>query len=93
VRTGLWRTHARRANQLAQRIATAAGARLAHPVEANELFLKLGATGKALLRAQGFGFYDWGPVGGPEARFVVSWDQTQASVDALCQALTAIPAA
>jgi threonine aldolase len=87
VRTGLWRSHARRANHLAQHIAAAAGARLAHPVEANELFLDLGASGKAKLRAQGFGFYDWGPVSGPEARFVVSWDQTQASVDALCAAL------
>jgi threonine aldolase len=87
VQTGLWRTHARRANRLAQRIAAAAGAKLAHPVEANELFLELGVAGKAALRAQGFGFYDWGPAAGPEARFVVSWDQTQASVDALCAAL------
>lgn len=93
VQTGVWRAHAARANQLAQRIATAAGTRLAHPVEANELFLNLGATGKAALRAQGFGFYDWGPAAGPQARFVVSWDQTQASVDALCAALTAQPAA
>jgi threonine aldolase len=51
------------------------------------LFLELGVAGKAALRAQGFGFYDWGPAAGPEARFVVSWDQTQASVDALCAAL------
>jgi threonine aldolase len=51
------------------------------------LFLELGASGKAALRAQGFGFYDWGPAAGPEARFVVSWDQTEASVDALCAAL------
>jgi threonine aldolase len=87
VQSGLWRSHARRANRLAQRIAAAAGARLAHPVEANELFLDLGVVGKAALRAQGFGFYDWGPASGPEARFVVSWDQTQASVDALCAAL------
>jgi threonine aldolase len=87
VRTGLWRTHAQRANRLAQRVAAAAGTRLSHPVEANELFLNLGAAGKAALRAQGFGFYDWGPAEGPEARFVISWDQTQASVDALCAAL------
>jgi threonine aldolase len=91
VQSGLWRTHAGRANRLAQHIAAAAGARLAHPVEANELFLELGVAGKAALRAQGFGFYDWGPASGPEARFVVSWDQTQVSVDALCAALRAIP--
>ena len=93
VQTGLWHTHAARANRLAQRIATAAGSRLSHPVEANELFVNLGSPGKAALRAQGFGFYDWGPAAGPEARLVVSWDQTQASVDALCAALTALPAA
>ncbi|HEX3836309.1 MAG TPA: beta-eliminating lyase-related protein [Steroidobacteraceae bacterium] len=94
VRSGLWRTHAQHANRLAQQLAAAAGARLLHPVEANELFLDLGAVGKAALRAQGFGFYDWGPPAGREARFVVSWDQSQRSVDALCQALRApLPAA
>jgi threonine aldolase len=93
VDTGLWRAHARRANGLAQQIAAAAGARLAHPVEANELFLDLGVPAKAALRAQGFGFYDWGAATGTEARFVVSWDQTQVSVEALCQALSLIPAA
>jgi threonine aldolase len=93
VRNGLWRTHAQRANRLAQQVAAAAGPRLVHPVEANELFLDLGAAGKAALRAQGFGFYDWGPAAGPEARFVLSWDQTQSSVDALCQVLKAAPPA
>jgi threonine aldolase len=93
VRDGLWRVHAQRANRLAQQIAAVAAPRLVHPVEANELFLDLGAAGKAALRAQGFGFYDWGPAAGPQARFVVSWDQTQHSVDALCQVLKAAPAA
>ena len=88
VQTGLWRRHAARANRLAQRIAAAAGGRLLHPVEANELFLQLGEAGKRALREQGFGFYDWGPAAGPEARFVVSWDQTEASVAALCAALS-----
>jgi threonine aldolase len=93
VRSGLWRTHAHRANRLARQIGAAAGTRLVHPVEANELFLDLGVAGKAALRAQGFGFYDWGPAAGSQARFVVSWDQTQRSVDALCEALKAVPAA
>ena len=93
VESGLWRTNAARANRLAQQIASAAGSRLSHPVEANELFLELGATGKQALRAQGFGFYDWGPAAGPEARFVVSWDQTQHSVEALCAALRALRSA
>jgi len=93
VESGLWRTNAARANRLAQQIAGAAGSRLSHPVEANELFLELGAAGKQALRAQGFGFYDWGPAAGPEARFVVSWDQTQQSVEALCAALRALRSA
>jgi threonine aldolase len=89
VQNGLWRTNAQCANRFAQQLAAAAGPRLLHPVEANELFLDLGAANKAALRAQGFGFYDWGPAAGREARFVVSWDQTQRSVDALCQVLRA----
>jgi threonine aldolase len=93
VESGLWRSNAARANRLAQLIASAAGSQLRHPVEANELFLELGAAGKLALRKQGFGFYDWGPAAGPEARFVVSWDQTQESVDALCQALRALRSA
>jgi threonine aldolase len=93
VESGLWRSNASRANRLAQQIAGAAGSQLSHPVEANELFLELGAAGKQALRKQGFGFYDWGPAAGPEARFVVSWDQTQESVDALCQALRALRSA
>ncbi|HEY6457098.1 MAG TPA: beta-eliminating lyase-related protein [Steroidobacteraceae bacterium] len=93
VQSGLWRTHAHRANRLAQQVAAAAAARLLHPVEANELFVDLGAAGKTALRAQGFGFYDWGPAAGAAARFVVSWDQTQSSVDALCQVFKAAPTA
>jgi threonine aldolase len=93
VESGLWRTNAARANRLARQLAGAAGSRLSHPVEANELFMELGAAGKQALRAQGFGFYDWGPAAGPEARFVVSWDQTQHSVEALCAALRALGSA
>ena len=93
VESGLWRTNAARANRLAQRVAAAAGARVSHPVEANEVFVELGAAGKQALRAQGFGFYDWGPAAGPRARFVVSWDQTQESVDALCAAFRALRSA
>jgi threonine aldolase len=93
VQSDVWRRHAARANRLAQRLAAAAAARLAHPVEANELFVDLGVAAKAALRAQGFGFYDWGPAAGPQARFVVSWDQSEASVDALSAALRAVPTA
>ena len=87
VESGLWRANAGRANQLATRIAAAAGPRLLHPVEANELFLNLGAAGKQQLRDAGFGFYDWGTPASGQARFVVSWDQNEAGVAALCAAL------
>jgi threonine aldolase len=88
VETGVWRRNAERANALAGRIARAAGTGLLHPVEANEVFVRLGDAGKRRLRAQGFEFYDWGPNDSGEARFVVSWDQDPAEVDSLCAALT-----
>jgi len=90
VESGLWRANAGRANQLAGRIGLCAGPRLLHPVEANELFLQLGADGRERLRTAGFGFYDWGAPALGQARFVVSWDQDEAGVTALCEALQAL---
>jgi threonine aldolase len=87
VETGVWQRNARRANDFAQRIGRAAGMTLMHPVEANEVFARLGEERKASLRAAGFGFYDWGPVRSGEARFVASWDQREQDVNALCEAL------
>jgi threonine aldolase len=89
VESGVWRRNAERANDLARRIGEAAGARLLHPVEANEVFLKLGAAVKESLRAAGFEFYDWGSPASGTARFVASWDQEERDVEALCAALTA----
>ena len=76
------------ANEFAQRIGRAAGPGLMHPVEANEVFVRLGEERKARLRAAGFEFYDWGPAKSGEARFVASWDQREADVAALVAALT-----
>ncbi len=87
IETDLWRRNAQRTNTLAQRIGLAAGARLLHPVEANEVFVQLGAAGKDALRSSGFEFYDWGTQDCGEARFVVSWDQPEADVAALCEGL------
>jgi threonine aldolase len=89
IRTGLWKRNAARTNALAQRIGAAAGAALLYPVESNQVFLRLGEDGKARLREAGFGFYDWGAEGGGCARLVVSWDQPDTDVDALCRALAA----
>jgi len=87
VESGLWRRNAERTNRLAQRIARAAGAALLHPVEANEVFVNLGVRARQALRDRGFEFYDWGAESAGQGRFVVSWDQPEADVPALCEAL------
>ena len=87
VESGVWQRNAARTNRLAQDIARAAGAALLHPVEANEVFVGLGTPRCEALRAAGFEFYDWGAASEGEARLVVSWDQPEADVAALCAAL------
>ncbi len=79
--------NAARANQLASRIAAAAGQRVVYPAEANMVFLRLVDQEAASLRAQGFEFHAWGPPAQGHYRFVVSWDQPEGDVDALCRAL------
>ncbi len=79
-----WLANARTANAGAAMLAVAAGARLLHPVEANEVFLRATPSEATALRAQGFEFYDWAD---GEVRFVTSWDQPQVEIDALAEAL------
>lgn len=90
IESGVWRRNAGRANALARRIAEAAGRRLLHPVEANEVFLELGIDEKTSLRAAGFEFYDWGSPASGTVRLVASWDQDERHVEALCAALAAM---
>lgn len=87
VESGLWLRNARRTNDLAQKIGRAAEKLLMHPVEANEIFLALGQERKQSLRQAGFEFYDWNAASTGETRFVVSWDQRDEDVLALCAAL------
>jgi threonine aldolase len=87
LETGVWKRNAARTNRLAQSIGRAAGAALLHPVEANEVFLKLEPARRQALRSAGFEFYDWGAENSAEARFIVAWDQPEEDVTALCQAL------
>lgn len=82
-----WLANAQAANAAAARIAHAAAGRLIHPVEANELFLRMAPEDAARLRAQGFAFYDWAP---GEIRLVTSWDQPAAEVAALAAAIEAL---
>lgn len=82
-----WLANARNANDGAALIGTAAGDRLVHPVEANEVFLHVSAEEAAALRAKGFDFYDWGP---GEARLVVSWNQRVEDIRPLADAIAAL---
>jgi threonine aldolase len=83
----VWLRNARAANAAAAHIANAAAERLLHPVEANEIFLRVTADEAAALRAQGFQFYDWVP---GVARLVCSWDQAAHEVEALAKAIIAL---
>ena len=87
IEDDLWLANARAANAAAQAIGAAASGRLIHPVEANEVFLKVSADEAARLRALGFDFYDWGA---GEIRLVTSWDQQSKDVAKLAQAIAAL---
>jgi len=88
----LWLDNARAANAAASEIATAAGDRLIHPVEADEVFLIVSPAESAALRGAGFDFYDWNaPAGQPgAARLVTSWNSDPAHVAGLARALSAL---
>ena len=81
---GLWLDNARASNAAAQQLARASPDRLIHPVEANEIFLRVTAAEAGRLRAQGFDFYDWGE---GQIRLVTSWDQARVDVDRLARAI------
>ena len=83
----LWLANARAANAGAAKLAAACGGRLMHPVEANELFVRLTPEEAAKLRGAGFDFYDWGD---GAARLVVSWDQDAEAVAPLAAAIGAL---
>lgn len=87
VEDGLWLENARSANAAAAQLAAAAGDRLLHPVEANEVFLRLTEAERKALRGQGFSFYDWG---GDAARLVTAWNTPAEHVAALAQAIRAL---
>ncbi len=94
----LWLRNARHANTMAARAAAGLarlanrGVALAHPVEANELFVRLPNAVRAGLTADGFLFHGWGPpvAGAPDSvvRLVTSWCSDPADVDALIQRAT-----
>ena len=84
IEDGLWLENARAANAAAQAITEQAKHRLMHPVEANEVFIRLSPDEREMLRGIGYQFYDWGA---DAARFVASWDSDLAEARALGQAI------
>jgi len=83
----LWIANGHAANARAATIGAAAGERLVHPVEANEVFLRATPAEAATLRAQGFDFYDWTA---GEIRLVTAWDSDAGHVAQLAEAIRAL---
>ena len=83
----LWLANAAHANAAAREVAAGCGDRLLHPVEANELFVRLTPAEREALRAQDFAFYDWGA---DSARFVTAWNTRPEDASALGKAIAAL---
>jgi threonine aldolase len=90
---GLWLDNARHANSMARRLSQglerAAGARLLHPVDANEVFAALPEAIVAALEREGFGFYRWPSCvleNGVAIRLVTSYATRSEDVDAFITA-------
>lgn len=88
IESGVWRRNAARANAHAATLARHAGRLLSHPVESNQLFIQLDGARKQQLSDAGFEFHDWDASSPGETRFVVSWDQPESDIEALCTALS-----
>jgi threonine aldolase len=82
----LWLANARHANrlaaELARGLAAIPGAKLLHPVDANEIFVTLPEPVIAGLEADGFQFYRWEGPGSTLLRLVTAFDTDPAHVEA-----------
>ena len=85
----LWLTLARHANAMAQRLVGGLkpipGVQLLHPVEANEIFIRLPLEIVAGLRKAGFDFYDWPGAAPGTIRLVTSFVTAAKDVEAFIQ--------
>lgn len=95
----LWLKNARHANAMALRmeqgLKSVAGAKVLHPVEANELFVVLPEETAKSLELQGFDFYRWplhAPDSGASIRLVTCFATTSADVDDFIAAAASIKA-
>ena len=97
LKNGLWLENARHANAMARKLArgleSVAGARLLHPVDANEIFIALPEPTASALEMQGFHFYRW-PLdiaeSGITIRLVTSYATPSTDVDAFIAAAASI---
>lgn len=87
IESGSWDVNARRTNELASMIASAAGPLLAVPVEANQVFMILPTELEGLLEQSGFRFMAFYYGDQRIGRFVVSWDQHVDDITELAQLL------
>lgn len=90
LRDDVWLTNARQANAAATQIATAAtaaGIGVAHPVDANMVFLDARTVDVESLRADGWELYVERHHGADLVRVVTSWDTAETEVAALVSQL------
>lgn len=82
----LWRHNAEHANAMAQRVVEGLtaipGARLIHPVEANEIFVHLPPPIVRALQAEGHAVGLWGDPADSVARFVTAFNTDEGELDA-----------
>lgn len=94
LRDGAWLRLAARANAMARRLAdglaTLPGLSLRHPVEANEIFLRLPESTATALERAGYLFYRWEDPDGPLIRLVTAFDTEPDHVDLLLGELNRI---
>ena len=90
----LWRRNAEHANAMAQRLVqglgAAPGAELVHPVDGNQLFVRLPEATIQALIADGFLFHRWPETapGSTVLRLVTAFDTGEADIAALVEAAT-----
>ena len=86
---GLWLDLARRANAIARTLGEGLGvlkgARLVHPVEANEVFVDLPEPAIVALEKAGFLVYRWNGPGTQRLRLVASWSSREEDAARLVQ--------
>ncbi len=87
LETGAWASRAGHANAMARALAALSPFALAHPVEANAVFVTMDEPALARLHAAGWMAYR---VLDGSVRFMCSWSTTPADVEALGAALKAI---